>query len=94
MCSATMKAIQTLTSGKQIIEVEVGKIQCSPWLEMNQGQFERTSALRNLCRLVDFMLDCIDDNLFQGSCRAAAVALARRKRSLGMSMVVLITVPR
>jgi hypothetical protein len=59
-------AIQTLTSGKQIIEVKVGKIQRSPWLEMNQGQFERTSAPRNLWRLVELVLDRIDDNLFQG----------------------------
>src|SRR6201999_4273654 len=38
VCSATVRAIQTLTSGKQIIEIEGCQIQFATRFQMNHGQ--------------------------------------------------------
>ena len=89
-CSATISAIQTLTSGKQVIEVEVGQVEYAAWFQMNERQAGSFLSRRRESGGAYLPLHGIDDDLFQRKAACRRESFCSRNRASGISIVVLI----
>jgi hypothetical protein len=89
MCPSTTSAIQTLTSGKQIIEMEAGQVNYLALLHADNRQFERpSSGNRSNPTLLVSRSTASTINCLIMVPRSAAMALARRKTPSGKSTVI------
>lgn len=81
-CSATASAIQTFTSGKQIIKVEAGKIQRAARAQSDQRQFY-TARGRGRGWPADLFTHGLDDQIFQAGPAHSGGRLGTTEQGVG-----------